>query len=180
MALSSGYSKEFLHRCSKRSVEDEKTKRGTLTFGTAAVPEENPKIPDPSLFDMTAAQPENDNTRLPTVAECASHLELLEAFYHIRLKVSSSTSLDAALGIKPEPRTVYRTTYLGYPLGYSREKVKIRDDTFLKRGMVKWPFYLELAAARFLRWVQVVKNEQDKSGVSKDKSLHLPPIGRLK
>src|SRR5205807_926856 len=90
-------------------------------------------------------------------------------FYHIRLKVLSSTTLDSVLGIKPEPRTVYRR----------EEEVKLRDDTFQERRKAKWPFYLALAAVRFLFWAETVEKEPDKETAPKVGSFHLPPIGRL-
>jgi len=121
MVLSSGYGRHWLHQGSRQAVRDQKARGSawaspqsatdihTPAFGTAATSEENPKIPNPSLFDFASEGLENGNIGLPTVAECGAHLELLEAFYHIRLNVLSSTALDAALGIKPEPRITYRT-----------------------------------------------------------------------
>jgi hypothetical protein len=190
MVLSGRHGQHWLHQWSKQAVQAQKrgsawaTPQGTTNihipaFGTAATHKENPKIPDPKLFNFGPEDSENDNTTLPTVAECAAHLELLEAFYHIRLKVFSSTTLDSVFGIRPEPRTVYRKKYLGYRSGYSRQEVKLRDDTFQERRKAKWPFYLALAAARFLRWVEAVEKQLDGPTASKDNPLHLPPIGRL-
>jgi hypothetical protein len=191
MVLSGGYGQHQLHRWSRQAVQHQKMRWSTWTspedttnthipaYGTAATSKDNPKIPDPGIFDFESENSENDNTRLPTVAECAAHLKLLEALHHIYLKVSSSTTLDAVLGIKPEPRTVYRRKYLGYRRGYSWEEVKLRDDKFQERRKAKWPFYLALAATRFLAWAEAVEKELDGSMASKDRSLHLPPIGRL-
>lgn len=173
MVLSSGYGQHWLHHWSKKAIQDQKEGTPNIhipSFWTAATSEGNPKIPDPSLFDFASEDAEDDNTRLPTVAECAAHLELLEVFYHIRLKVLESTTMDAILGIKPEPQTVYRKTYLGDEQGHSQEEVMLR---------AKWPFYLALAATRFLRWAEVVEEELDGPRASNDNSLHLPPIGRL-
>jgi hypothetical protein len=187
MVLSSGYGQHWLHRWSRQAVQDQK-RRGSAwaspertinthipVYGTAATSKENPKIPDPSLFNSASEDSEIDNARLPTFTECAIHLELLEVFYNIRLKVLSSTTLDAVLGIKPEPRTVYRKKCLGYRCGYSRQEVKLRDNTFEERRKTKWPFYLALAAIRFLYWAEAVEKERDKPTAS----IHLPPIGRL-
>ncbi|OCK78592.1 hypothetical protein K432DRAFT_435876 [Lepidopterella palustris CBS 459.81] len=190
MVLSSGYGQHWLHQRSKQAIQAQKIESASTTpqgatnihipaFGTAATSEENPIIPDPSLFDFGSQYSEDCSTKLPTVAECAAHLELLEAFYHIRLKVLSSTALDSVLGIRPEPRTVYRKIYLGYGRGYSREEVKLRDDTFQERRKEKWSFYLALAAARFLRWTEAVEEQLDGPKGSKDNSLHLPPIDVL-
>ncbi|XTI85406.1 hypothetical protein V2W45_1230532, partial [Cenococcum geophilum] len=76
-------------------------------FGTAAISKENLKIPNPSLFHFASEDLEINNIRLPTITECSVYLELLKAFYYIRLKVLSLTILDTVLGIKLEPRMVY-------------------------------------------------------------------------
>jgi hypothetical protein len=191
MVLSSGYGQRQLHQWGRQAVLHEKTKGSTSksqkdttnthipAYGTAAAVKDNPKIPNPSIFDFESKRSENDNTGLPTVAECATHLKLLQAFHHIYLKVSSSVTLDAVLGISPEPRTVYRRKYVGYRRGYVREAVKLRDDTFVERRKAKWHLYLALAAARFIAWAEAVEKVWNGSMASKAGSLHLPPIGRF-
>lgn len=191
MVLSSGYGQHWLHRCSGTAIQHQKTRppipaptKGNTniqlpTFEKAATSKENPKIPEPGLFDFASEDSEDDTTRLPTVAECAAHLELLEAFYHVRLKVLSSTTLDATLGIKPERRTVYRKTKRAYRRRYSIQEVKLRDDTFQERRKAKWPFYLALATARFLRWIEAVERGLHDPRVSKGTLLYLPPIGKV-
>jgi hypothetical protein len=191
MVLASGFGQHYLHRLSKRALKEQKTRESACTssqgtsnirmptFGTAPTPKENPKIPDPNIFEFASENSGNDNTALPTVAECAAHLELLQAFCHVRDKVLSSSALDAALGIKPEPRIVYRRDYIGYRRGYRQKKVKLRDNTFQERRKAKWPFYLALAAVRFRCWADAVEKELDGPTASKLNLLHLPPIGRL-
>ncbi|KIN07111.1 hypothetical protein OIDMADRAFT_139763 [Oidiodendron maius Zn] len=188
MVLSSGYGQHQLHQWSRQAIQHQKKRSTSLedttsvhipAYGTATRSKANPKIPDPGLFDFKPEASENDNTRLPSVAECAAHLELLEAFHHIYLKVSSSTALDNVLGIKPKKRTVYRKKYLGYRRGHSREEVKLRDTTFQERRKAKWPLYLTLAATRFLAWAEVAEKELEGLIPSKDSSLHLPPIDVL-
>lgn len=191
MVLSSGYGQYWLHQCSEKAIQHQKTRgptKATLngdtnihipTFEKAATSKTHPKIPEPGLFNFASEGSKIDTERLPTVAECAAHLELLEAFYHIRLRVLSSTTLDAVLGIKPEPRTVYRTTKRGYRRGYSKRAVKLRDDTFQERRKAKWLFYLALATVRFLRWIEAAEMELHESEVSRGTLLNLPPIGRL-
>lgn len=191
MVLSTGYGQQQLHEWSRKVVQHQQTIGLTSrslgdtsnihlpAYGTAAIVKDNPKIPNPSLFSFGSENSENDNTGLPTVAECAVHLELLEAFHGIYLKVSRSTTLDTVLGIKPEPRTVYRRKYLGYRRGYTREAIMVRDHTFPERQKSKWTSYLTVAAARFLTWVDVVEKELDPLIASKPGLLHLPPIGRL-
>ncbi|KFZ15524.1 hypothetical protein V502_05570 [Pseudogymnoascus sp. VKM F-4520 (FW-2644)] len=191
MVLASGYGQRQLHQWSRQAVQHQKITGTTKSLqnvptnthisarGTAATLKDNPKIPNPSLFEFESKMPENDNTGLPTVGECAAHLELLQAFYHIYVRVSSSTALDDVLGIKPEPRIVYRKKYLGYRRGYSRKAVNLKDVTFKERRKTKWPFYLALAATRFLAWAEAVENVMDGSVASQVTLLHLPPLDVL-
>jgi hypothetical protein len=186
MMLSSGYGQHQLHQCSKTAIQAQKSKTSpnaptsvqTYTFETAASFEDNPKIPDPSLFDFKLENSKDISTRLPTVAECAAHLELLQAFHHIRLKILASTKLDAAFEIKPRPKTVYRKKYNAYTnRRWTIEAIKLRDETFQERRQEKWPRYLALAASRFLRWTEAVEKELYASITSKDNKLPIPPIG---
>lgn len=191
MVLSSGYGQRQLHQCGRQAVLHEKTKASTSksqkhttkthipAYRAAATAKINPKIPNPSIFDFESKRSVNDSTGLPTVAECATHLKLLQAFHYIYLKVSSSVTLDAVLGISPEPRTVFRRQYMGYRRGYVREAVKLRDDTFVERRKAKWRLYLSFAAARFIAWAEAVEKERNGSMTSKAGLLHLPPIGRF-
>lgn len=193
MVLSSGYGQRQLHQWSRQAVQHQKIKEPTRqskidptnthipAYGTAATVNDNPKIPNPSLFAFESKTPENNNKGLPTVGECAAHLELLHSFHRIYVEVSSSIALDAVLGIKVEPRKVYRTKYVGgrYRRKQVREKVALKDDTFKERRKTKWNFYLALAAARFLAWAEAVEKVVDGSMASQATSLHLPPLGRL-
>ncbi|KFY38565.1 hypothetical protein V494_04309 [Pseudogymnoascus sp. VKM F-4513 (FW-928)] len=182
MVLSSGYGQRRLHQCSSAAIKNQKATWSTGLFqtstaGVSAKFKNDLMIPDPSLFEFESKTPQNDKIRFPNVAECAAHLKLLQAFYHIYVKVSSSTALDAVLGIKAESRTVYRKKYIN-SRQYKREKVKIRDDTFEERQKAKWNLYLVLAAARFLAWVESVE-KLDESVASQAMSLHLPPLDVL-
>jgi hypothetical protein len=146
----------------------------------ATLPEENPKIPNPVLCDFASQDTTAPEARLPTVAECAAHLELLEAFYHLRQQVLASTALETVLGIKPEPRTVFRNKYQGYRRGYRQEAVKLRDESFEARRAGKWPFFLSLAAARFLCWIEIIGGEFDRATSTDRAELpHLPPLGKI-
>ncbi|KAL2824487.1 hypothetical protein BDW59DRAFT_85330 [Aspergillus cavernicola] len=110
--------------------------------------------------------------QLPTVAQCATHLKLLAAFYQIRKKVLNSTGLDAALGIVPMPRTVYRKQNQTWQIA------KLHDLTFHDRRLAKWPLYLLLAAVRFLKWVWVVE-ALDEQLTGPNAAIMLPPIDVL-
>lgn len=189
MVLSSGFGQCELHQSSRQAIQHQTRtvtassapkspiNAHTSAYRNAATLGDIPKIPSPTLFKFET--PENDNVGLPTVGECAAHLELLQAFHHLLVKVSLSVSLDAVLGIEPEPRTVYRKEYISYVKGYSRKEVKLRDTTFYDRRKTKWDFYLALAATRFLVWAEAVEEMTDGPGGSQAMSLPLPPLGKL-
>ena len=173
MVLSNDYGRHMLHTQSRQSIQLQKSDTHSLKFDIATSVEGNPKIPDPSVFEFPSAVSVNNLTRLPVLAECAVHLELLEAFYHLRLRILSSTTLDKVLGIKPKPQKRHRRKRFGY------EQVKIRDPTFEKRRGDKWPFYLALAAARFQIWAGAIEREFGEIPIECGKGLQLPPIGEF-
>lgn len=114
--------------------------------------EPRPPIPDTELFRTLTL--ENANS-LPTVAECAVHLELLEAFYTMRIQVMQSTELDEFFDIEsPEKRTVYRRKYLLQKHRYERVPVQLRDDEFATRREKKWDCFLTIAVTRFIHWAR--------------------------
>ena len=122
---------------------------------------------------------------VPTVAECAAHLELLEAFHALKARILGSQELDSVLGIVPRPRTVYRTTH-GGPYRSKREvkAVKIEDTTFAARRREKWPFFLRLAVVRFRAWLPTIdlalkEAPPDSSAdtITEILSAVMPPLG---
>ncbi|KAJ8130841.1 hypothetical protein O1611_g2791 [Lasiodiplodia mahajangana] len=183
MALSIDYNQTSLHRCSKEAFNRQLAQKDLQhTFKQARSSSDNPKIPDPGLFNFHIdASAEDRQRRLPTAAECATHLELLQAFRHIRTQIESSTRLDRVFGIKPEPRIVYRKrrVYKGRKSSWVREEVKLRDNNFEKRREVKWPLYLKLAAARFLSWAAVVEEVFFSQPPTPSQSLRVPPLDIL-
>ena len=113
---------------------------------------EQPKIPNVDVFEtLSDSKPLSGPglTALPTPAECAVHLELLEAFRTLREQVLASTELDAVFDIKPHPKTVMR----------GRNSKQIRDDTFAERRRQKWPLLIDLAVARFVMWFENVDDD---------------------
>jgi hypothetical protein len=177
MALSTSGTIASLHRWSKQYVQhQEGPGHSHLTdqppiFHKAFRVEQNPKIPSPSLFSLDAGSQASSksHTTLPTVAECAIHLELLQAFQHFRIRIISSDGLDKVLGIELNPRTVFRKVNKGYGQ-YEQQEIKLRDLTFDERRKTKWPLLLSLAAVRFLKWVEVIEKDSAES-------ILLPPIG---
>jgi len=174
MALAISQVKNDLHTCSNHSLHDQET----LKFNEAIlvyqghIATENPQIPVPALFEFgPTPRSQLRGPRIPSMAECAVHLELLQVFCSLRNRVLESTGLDELLEIKANTRTVYRSTTISY-YKTTREAVQIRDETFDERRKVKWPFYLSLAASRFLHWVDAVEDGADFAQI-------MPPIGEL-
>jgi hypothetical protein len=181
MSLAIAQTRDSLHTCSKNSLANQETLQGsssTPRFKKAVVVTQNPEIPARTLFNFSLPggilQGNNTSTSLPSVAECAAHLELLQAFNSLRIRILASTELDEILDITVIPRTVYRKIYTNGGR-YTKTAVQLRDETFDQRRKVKWSLYLGLAASRFLRWVDAVEDEPNML----KKSIGLPPIGRL-
>jgi hypothetical protein len=180
MALSTLVTTASLHRWSKQYIEhQEGIRHSYLTtqpppFQKAFQREQNPKIPSPNLFSLDAGSQalSKSHSSLPTVAECAVHLELLQAFQHFRIGIISSERLDRVLGIELNPRTVFRKVSNGYGQ-YEQQEIKLQDLTFDERRKTKWLLLLSLAAARFLKWVEVIEKDPAES-------ILLPPIGMLR
>ncbi|KAF7133833.1 hypothetical protein CNMCM5793_005245 [Aspergillus hiratsukae] len=120
-------------------------------------------VPDPKVFKDIYAPIASDSTSLPNVAQCAAHLELLQAISQIRREVLNSTQLDAVLDIKPLKRTVVQR----YP---RRQTIEVKDKQFADRRQVKWPFYLRLGVARFFVWLR----KMDETLASDSEVLELP------
>ncbi|KAG7285971.1 hypothetical protein NEMBOFW57_008267 [Staphylotrichum longicolle] len=98
-------------------------------------------IPDPAIFASL-----DHGADIPSVGECATHLELLEAFLMLQQKVLTSNALDRAFGIAPKPKVQME----GW--GRSKKATIKPDETFQNRRAVKWDTFVRLAAARFQRW----------------------------
>ncbi|KAF3902147.1 hypothetical protein ABW21_db0205389 [Orbilia brochopaga] len=163
-----------------RQVGDTLEIPGFTQFSESLELSEVTPIPEPTLFEFRGLN-RHDHTRLPTVAECATHLELLHAFYAVRKKVLSSTAWDKALGIEPEVTTSTRTSR---SYDYTKRCYATRtytsvkkDDTFDDRRKAKWPFYLNLAAVRFLSWAEAVAANILRGNT--DAKVPLPPLDVL-
>jgi hypothetical protein len=136
--------------------------------------DQEPKIPDPKLF-ASLARTTPGNSDLPTMGECAVHLELLEVFHKLRLDIINSKNLDTTFGVKIDNRTVYRKIY-SYPRRrYIMKPVQLRDTTWPTRRRQKWSYFLDIAAGRFKVWMAKMNDFLLKS---QDRQLpHLPPLG---
>jgi hypothetical protein len=132
------------------------------------------EIPDPAIFAALENKTTNTDSHdplLPSPAECAVHLELLEAFQILQQKVLTSNALDRVLGIVPKDTIV---TVKG-------KRTRRPDLKFAQKRKVKWEIYLRFASARFLEWwtrldemLLATAREKGESGIIEES---LPPLG---
>ncbi len=116
-----------------------------------------PVIPKENLFGtLVDYDPGNP---LPTVAQCAAHLELLEAFLVLKRKVIRSKKLDTIFGLDPKGQSA---------------------TEFAKLRLVKWDQFITMAVIRFEAWWQfmpAIRNQEGK--VDSVIADTIPPIGRF-
>jgi hypothetical protein len=140
---------------------------------------DEPKIPAPRLFVSVEPQQTTSTDSLlemPTVGECAVHLELLEIFFALRTKIINSKKLDETFGVHENPKIVYRKEYDYKTRKYNHNKYKIKDATFKARRREKWVYYLHCAVGRFMTWA--VKANKDMAEEKAGERLpYLPPLG---
>ncbi|ERF76412.1 hypothetical protein EPUS_06970 [Endocarpon pusillum Z07020] len=148
MALLSDVGHQTLHQLSQASMTSI-AKHLPTRYKTAPTKAQEPLIPSPDTFGQLEspappATPAPDpSPLLPTVAECAVHLELLETFYVLRQRILKSETLDTVFDLKENPREVTRR---------DGTKLRLKDTTLWTRREQKWHKYLELAVVRFLAW----------------------------
>lgn len=171
MALTLGCS---IHSRKRRSYmreyyKNEELKELETAFPPAKTPEEEPVIPKPEIFQGVCGSAA-EHGALPTTAECAVHLQLLEKFVVLKQKVLTSNAIDRAFGIKPTEKLV---TYRG------KREVQ-PDPTFKDRRAVKWPIFIRLSAARFLTWWEsCLSKPAALESVVKISESSLPPLDVL-
>ncbi|KAI9768917.1 MAG: hypothetical protein M1840_004513 [Geoglossum simile] len=188
MALTVTHDQEALHSASIQAMNIMRGKRSWYStpswqapaFKTAYSKAQEPTIPALSVFQPLGdvqAKSSAEGERLPSVAECAVHLELLQAIHQLRVDVLRSTELDSTFGIIPNPGTVTR----GW--GRRRRQIKVKDATFAIRRKEKWPLFLDLAVVRFQTWIQKVDSllgaaQSDGTTAEAEADL-LPPLDIL-
>ena len=175
MALAIGIDQKSLHDCSKASLNSLKQERPEKVYPTAKSKAEEPIIPWPSIFQSLTDMPRNvESTILPTITECAVHLELLQCFHKLRVEVLKSTSLDKTFGIVANPQIFVRKQRWG-----PDKTIKKRDPTFETRRKQKWPLFLDLAVVRFDRWFRLadiaLTNPREREALN---SI-IPPLGKF-
>ncbi|KAL2022442.1 hypothetical protein VTK56DRAFT_5271 [Thermocarpiscus australiensis] len=155
----------------------------TLYPKRATTADEEPKIPGPKLFASLTHTTQGDaDADLPTVGECAVHLELLEAFHKLRLDVIRSSDLDTTFGVKIEKKTVYRSTRVSGTRKRVMKAVQLRDTTWPTRRRQKWAYFLDIAVGRFKVWMKKVDEDLKERPYAPEwhkRLLCLPPLDVL-
>jgi len=178
-----------LHRTAQVNQDHRRGRSSTYhSFLATWIVTEQPKIPAPHVFDGLADEPSalnDDRTRLPTVAECAAHLKLIEAILTLRRRVLASRKLDAVFNLEPNIKTVHKKKRDRTTRKWVWEEKKVRDHEYPKKRKQVWERdFLPLAVARFRVWAKSVDAEL-KKGVASDEipvvlSLpFMPPLGRF-
>ncbi|KAL3455716.1 hypothetical protein BJX64DRAFT_271808 [Aspergillus heterothallicus] len=163
-----------------RNLAFAKSNRYKYGAGAKAIP-----IPHPGLFTGLSEDKPGPKA-LPTVAECAVHLEMLQAFHTLRQEVIHSKALDRVFNILPEVRTVYRKQWSATRpqtnRKYTIESRTIKDSSFASRRNKKWTYFLQIAAERFHQWIRVVNKslgDHLEQGAELPRYLLLPPLDVL-
>ncbi|KAI9779637.1 MAG: hypothetical protein M1839_007302 [Geoglossum umbratile] len=176
MALAIGVDQRALHASSKASLNGLKQGRPEKVYPTAKSKAQESIIPWPSIFQsLTGPNSRSDeNAILPTIAECAVHLELLQCFHTLRAEVLKSITLDKTFGIVAKPQIIVRKQYYG-----PAKTIKKKDPTFATRRKEKWPLFLDLAVVRFDRWFFVADSALADPTKENALGLVLPPLDVL-
>ncbi|CAP60953.1 uncharacterized protein PODANS_2_13530 [Podospora anserina S mat+] len=163
MTLACRNTQEVLHNGSKAVLRTCINNTINPPYQSARNPEEEPVIPDTTVFEQdNASLPLAHAERLPTVAECAIHLELLETLFHLRQQILQSGDIDKTMGTTPNRQT---------KTGYNGDTKTFKDDTLESRRQTKWPRFIEFAVVRFLDWRARLAKEGDKGD-----AFTLPPL----
>jgi hypothetical protein len=145
-------------------------------------------IPAPSLFKSlttttnTSSPTAENGGSIPTIGQCAAHLELLEVCFALRYNIVNSAALDATFGVKINNKIVYRKIFHKRMRTYVYKETPLRDDTYQDRRREKWDFYLKIAVVRFGTWIRAVNKAVGEQAREKGDVVslpHLPPLGML-
>lgn len=197
MSLTTASTIQNLHRAAEVEIKDLKQWRNNysqdplddhwklLEAGDTNKTDGRQLIPAPSLFKSltttNTSSPTTDNEgSIPTIGQCATHLELLEVFFALRYNIVNSAALDATFGVKINNKIVYRKKFDKQMGTYVYKKTPLRDDTYQDRRREKWDFYLKIAVVRFGTWIRAVNKVVEEQTREKGEAVslpHLPPSG---
>ncbi|EWY85213.1 hypothetical protein FOYG_12463 [Fusarium oxysporum NRRL 32931] len=178
-----GYNTGALHQASS----DFNNNISKTYYPSATDLDENPVIPSPDIFSELD---DSHKDNLPTPAQCAVHLELLEAFHALRIKILDSKKLDKAFNLGEPTKKIYRRKYIKGLKKHVNEEVTLRNPSWEAKRDKKWTWYLGEAAQRFLVWAAkfnawltstVGKDSahDGKTGISMTDTSWLPPVDIL-
>ncbi|RGP67240.1 hypothetical protein FSPOR_6129 [Fusarium sporotrichioides] len=140
-----GYNLGALHSASSELNR----KINTAYYSSAPTIDKNPSIPSPSTFDHLDNLHQHN---LPTPSQCAVHLELLEVFHALRIRVLDSEALDRAFNLGGPTKKVYRRKFVKGLEKWVNQEVTVRDLKWETSQDEKWKFYLGEAVRRFIVW----------------------------
>ncbi|EXK30190.1 hypothetical protein FOXG_11458 [Fusarium oxysporum f. sp. lycopersici 4287] len=178
-----GYNTGALHQASS----DFNNNISKTYYPSATDLDENPVIPSPDIFSELD---DSHKDNLPTPVQCAVHLELLEAFHALRIKILDSKKLDKAFNLGGPTKKIYRRKYIKGLKKHVNEEVTLRNPSWEAKRDKKWTWYLGEAAQRFLVWAAkfnawltstVGKDgaHDGKTGISMTDTSWLPPVDIL-
>ena len=156
-------------------------------FITAGTADDEPEIPSPSLFDFSETSSKGADEQMapiPTVAQLAVHLELLEAILILRSKVIKSNKLDFVFDTMPikqySTRRVWRRNRC-FNQRYILKPVEAHDPTYQARRREKWPRFFGYAYMRFRTWAFALGSWLEQNGY-KNRNIRvmadlMPPLG---
>ncbi|KAL5596321.1 hypothetical protein FOVSG1_010010 [Fusarium oxysporum f. sp. vasinfectum] len=177
MALEHRFTKLSLHEQGKEMVSGSSRPNdpNSRPYELAVKPEDFPIIPDPGVFKFSMSKNVNNklskrqtapDLALPTLSECAAHLEFLETLFILRQKILVSKELDDVMQTKPVRET---------KTGTQGDEKTLKDEKLWERRQAKWPKFVELATVRFLAWREHF-NKSSEREVTRD---NLPPLDIL-
>ncbi|KAF9774488.1 hypothetical protein IL306_007492, partial [Fusarium sp. DS 682] len=141
MALEHRFTKLSLHEQGKDMVSGSSRPNDPngKPYELAVRREDFPTIPDPKIFkfssiaNISTKPSRRQNTpdlALPTLAECAAHLEFLETLFILRQKILVSKDLDDVMQTKPKRQT---------KTGFQGDEKTFKDERLWERRQAKWP-----------------------------------------
>lgn len=144
--------------------------------------EVKPNVPDPTIFSglkLKRTNKDGEDTAIPSLAQCAVHLELLEAYKLLQEKVIKSNHLDVLFDTLPEKR--YRTVSQYRGGRYVSRKILLKpikdyDPAFQEGRKAKWMGFVNNAFLRFSTWATTISKSPNAFAKRLADDL-IPPLG---